>query len=54
MKLIYLKSTQKYDSFDISIGIKILFSRVSVTIEPGRSLLIICYHELFDTRNEKF
>jgi hypothetical protein len=49
MKIIYLKSALKSDSFDISIvGIKHLFSRVSVTIEPGRSLLTVLYHELFD------
>jgi hypothetical protein len=48
MKLIYLKSALKSDSFDVSIGIKIPFSRVSVTIEPGRSLLTVRYHELFD------
>jgi hypothetical protein len=34
--------------FDVSIGIKIPFFRVSVTIEPGRSLLTVRYHELFD------
>ena len=39
MKLIYLKSTLKFDSFDIAIDIKIQFFRVLVTIEPGRSLL---------------
>ena len=39
MKLIYLKSGLKCDSFDVTIGIKIPFFRVSVTIEPGRSLL---------------
>ena len=39
MKLIYLKSVLKCDSFDVTIGIKILFFRVSVTIEPGRFLL---------------
>ena len=48
MKVIYLKSALKSDSFDISIGIKNPFSRVSVTIEPGRSLLTVRYHELFD------
>ena len=42
------KISIKSDSFDVSIGIKISFFRVSVTIKPGRSLLIICYHELFD------
>ena len=36
---IYLKSALKCDSFDVTIGIKILFFRVSVIIEPGRSLL---------------
>ena len=39
MKLIYLKSAVKCDSFDVAIGIKIPFFRVSVTIEPGRFLL---------------
>ena len=39
MKLIYLKSALKYDSFDVAIGIKIPFFRVLVNIEPGRSLL---------------
>jgi len=39
MKLIYLKSALKCDSFDVTIGIKIQFFRVLVTIEPGRSLL---------------
>ena len=39
MKLIYLKSTLKCDSFDVAIGIKIPFFRVLVTTEPGRSLL---------------
>ena len=39
LKLIYLKSALKCDSFDVTIGIKILFLRVSVTIELGRSLL---------------
>ena len=36
MKLIYLKSALKCDSFDVGIGIKIPFFRVLVTIEPGR------------------
>jgi hypothetical protein len=48
MKLIYWKSALKSDSFDVSIGIKNPFSRVSVTIEPDRSLLTVRYHELFD------
>ena len=39
MKLIYLKSALKCNSFDVAIDIKIPFSRVLVTIEPGRSLL---------------
>ena len=46
-ELIYLKSALKCDSFDATIGIKIPFLRVSVTIEPGRSLLVR-HHELFD------
>jgi hypothetical protein len=44
-----LKSALKSDSFDVSIGIKNPFSRVSVTIEPDRSLLTVRYHELFET-----
>ena len=40
MKLIYSKSALKFDSFDVTIGIKILFFRVSVTTEPGHSLLL--------------
>ena len=39
MKLIYLKSALKCNSFDVAIGIKIPFFRVLVSIEPGRSLL---------------
>ena len=39
MKLIYLKSTWKSDSFDVYFSIKIPFFRVWFTIEPGRSLL---------------
>ena len=39
MKLIYLKSALKCDSFDVAIYIKIQFFRVLVTIEPDRSLL---------------
>ena len=51
MKLIFLKSELKFDSFDVSIGFKIPFFRVSVTIEPGRSLLTVRYHELFEVTN---
>ena len=40
IKLIYLKSALKCDSFDVAIDIKIPFCRVLVTIEPGRSLLL--------------
>ena len=54
MKLIYLKSALKCDSFDVTIGIKIPFFRVLVTIEPGRSLLQFRYHELFDSFNSLF
>ena len=39
MKLVCLKSALKFDSFDVTIGIKIPFFRVLVTIELGRSLL---------------
>jgi len=38
-KLMYLRSVGKLYFFYITIGIKIPFFRVSVTIEPGRSLL---------------
>ena len=38
----------KVNSFDVPIGIKIPFFRVSVTIGPGRFLLTVRYHELFD------
>ena len=48
MKLIYLKSTEKLNSFDVSVGVKITFFRVSITIDPGRSLLTIRYHKPFD------
>ena len=41
MKLVYLKSALKCNSFDATIGIKIPCFRVSVTIEPGCSLLQI-------------
>jgi hypothetical protein len=54
MKLIYLKSALKSDTFDVSIGIEIPFSTVSVTIEPGRSLLTVRYHELFDIFENKY
>ena len=53
MKVIYLKSALKSDSFDVSIGIKNPFSRVSVTIEPNRSLLTVRYHELFETDSQR-
>jgi len=39
MKLIYLKFALKADPFDVTIGVKISFFIVSITIEPGRSLL---------------
>ena len=39
MKLVYLKSALKCDSFGVTIGIKIPFFRVLVTIELGCSLL---------------
>ena len=44
----YLKSVLKCNSFDVTIGIKIPFFRVSVTVEPGRSLLQFANHELFE------
>ena len=52
MKLIYLISAWKSDSFDVYFSIQISFFRVSFTIEPGCSLLQFvttnCYHELSD------
>ena len=42
------KISIKFKFFYVSIGIKIQFFRVSFTIEQGPSLLIVCYHELFD------
>ena len=39
IKLIYLKSALKCNSFNVAIDIKIPFFRVLVTIELGRSLL---------------
>ena len=39
MKLIHLESAETRDSFDVIIGIQVPFFRVSVTIEPGHSLL---------------
>ena len=52
MKLIYLKSALKCDSFDVAIGTKIPFFRVLVTIEPGRSLLqFVTTNCLLDFRN---
>ena len=50
MKHVYLKSAYKANSFDLSKGIKIPLLRISVTIEPDRSLLTVSYHELFDLR----
>jgi len=48
MKLTYLKWAYKFNSFDVSIGIKIPFFRLSVTIEPRHSLTTVCFQELFD------
>jgi hypothetical protein len=52
MKLIYLKSALKFDSLYVFIGTKIPFSRVSITIEPGHSLLRVRYQELFGFKIE--
>ena len=38
LQLYFLRQQKNY-SFDLAIGIEIPFFRVSVTIEPGRSLL---------------
>jgi hypothetical protein len=43
-----LESVLKFNYFNVSIGIKISVFRASVTIEPGRSLLAVRCHELFD------
>ena len=54
MKLIYLKSSLKSDSFDVAIGIKIPFFRVLVTIEPGRSLLQLVTTNCLKTERHHF
>jgi hypothetical protein len=43
----------KPNSFDASIGIKIPFFTVSVTIQTGRSYYTVRYHELFEKKREK-
>ena len=58
-EFIYLKSALKCNPFDVAIAIKILFFRVSVTIDSGCSLLqfvttnrllprTVCYHVWLD------
>ena len=42
------KISIKFNSFDVSNGIKVPFSRFSVAIEPGHSLLTVRYQELFE------
>jgi hypothetical protein len=45
----YMESGLKLTSFDASIAIKkLFFFKVSVTIEPNRSSLVVCYHERLD------
>ena len=44
-----LKLALKCDSFDVTIGIKIPFFRVSVTIEPGRTLPNALYIHIAQT-----
>ena len=46
MKPKCLKSALKCNSFDVAIGTKFSFFRVLVTIEPGRSLLLIFYESI--------
>ena len=46
------KTSIKSCSFDVSIDIEIPFFRISVTIEPGLSLLTVRYRELFDFLRE--
>ena len=66
MKLIYVKSALKCDSFEVAIGIKIPFFRVLVSIEPGRSLLQLvttnclmfslyfCFYEIYHYYARKY
>ena len=44
----------KPDSFDVPIDIKSPFLKVSVTIEPDRSLLTVRCLELFDSNDTRF
>ena len=48
MKVIYLKSKYKSNSFDVSICVKISFFRMSVNIEPDHCLLTVRYHKPFE------
>ena len=48
MKLIYLKSALKHDSFDATIGIKISFFKSFGYYWAGSLLTTVRYHELFD------
>ena len=52
MKLIYLKSALKFNSFDVAIGIKIPFFIVFVTI-TGSLLITVRQHELFENWTDK-
>ena len=54
MKFIYLKSALKFDTSDVYISIQIPCFGASVTIEPGRSLLTLCYHGLFEKKFSKY
>ena len=48
MKLIYLKSALKFDSFDVGIGIKIPFFFSFGYYWAGSLLTTVRYHELFE------
>ena len=47
------KSVLQCDSFDVTSGVKIPFFRVSVTIEPGRSLLQFVFTNCWIVRKRK-
>ena len=47
-KIKYLESTEYAAFFNIFIDVNIPFFRVSLTIEPRLSLLLVLYREIFD------
>ena len=50
MKLIYLKSSLKCDSFDIAINIKIQFFKFWLLLSRIAPYYNFVYHELFDQK----